>query len=65
MRACQHRQPLPTEPGRYFWTEWSVYVNVRRSGKALLFDYNGRTYKVSPQLAGDLEEEAAAMGEHK
>lgn len=26
----QHLHPLPTTPGRYFWTEWNAVVDVHR-----------------------------------
>lgn len=46
---------LPTEPGRYYWSEWKVIVDVyrKRGGKYLYVKPpSGVEVRVSPFIAG-------------
>lgn len=44
---------MPTEPGRYYWTEWSANVEVtRRRGKLYVTPPGGIEIAVTPNIAG-------------
>jgi hypothetical protein len=47
-------QRLPTEPGRYFWSEWGKEVDVYRKGTSLWVRVysHWQPVKISPRIAG-------------
>lgn len=56
------KKQLPTEPGLYYWTEWRVVVDVKKTRAGRLhFEHNGIKLKVTPRLAGRLLPPEAAI----
>lgn len=49
---------LPTEPGTYWWTEWSRYVRVYMRGSRLVVKvYNHwQPVTIGPRIAGEFLE---------
>lgn len=59
VRRSGHSHPLPTAPGRYWWTEWGKWAFVYKvpGSKTLWVDPPGVAHpipvKISPRIAGD------------
>jgi hypothetical protein len=52
-RARPINKSAPTEPGRYFWSEWRAVVEVfARRKKLFVTPPGGVTIPVTPHLAG-------------
>lgn len=49
------RTDIPTEPGRYYWSEWKAFVDVVRKGRSLFVTPPASTaveVKITNNIAG-------------
>jgi hypothetical protein len=48
---------LPADAGRYYWTEWAMYVDVYRRGRHLYTKIPGGVeVRVTPRIAGSFHD---------